>query len=265
MKQALTIGGSDSGGGAGVQADLKSFHANGVYGLSVVTAVTAQNTMEVRKSFELPAGLIESQIDAVFDDFDVSAVKTGMLSSRRIVNVVAERLAERGAPNLVVDPVMISTSGFELLEPGAVARVKERLLPLAALVTPNLREAQELSGVPVDDPDSVKQAARIIFESGCPAVLVKGGHLSVSNDAVDVLYDASGETVFSRPRLPGGSPHGTGCTLSAAITANLARGQRLASAVENAKTYVTEAIRHGLCVGRGTGPAHHFYFLDREP
>lgn len=265
MKQALTIGGSDSGGGAGVQADLKSFHANGVYGLSVVTAVTAQNTMEVRKSFELPAGLIESQIDAVFDDFDVSAVKAGMLSSRRIVNVVAERLAEHDAPNLVVDPVMISTSGFDLLEPDAVASVKERLLPLAALVTPNLREAQELSGVPVDDLDSVKHAARIIFESGCPAVLVKGGHLSVSNDAVDVLYDASGETVFSGPRLPGGSPHGTGCTLSAAITANLARGQRLASAVENAKTYVTEAIRHGLSVGRGTGPAHHFYFLDHEP
>ena len=221
--------------------------------------------MEVRKSFDLPAGLIESQIDAVFDDFDVAAVKTGMLSSRRIVDVVVEGLAEHGAPNLVVDPVMVSTSGFELLEAGAVARVQERLLPLATLATPNLREAQELSGVPVDNLDSAKEAARIIFESGCPAVLVTGGHLSDPNDAVDVLYDASGETVFSGARLPGGSPHGTGCTLSAAIAANLARGQRLASAVENAKTYVTEAIRHGLSVGRGPGPANHFFFLDREP
>ncbi|MDE2999818.1 MAG: bifunctional hydroxymethylpyrimidine kinase/phosphomethylpyrimidine kinase [Gemmatimonadota bacterium] len=263
MKQALTIAGSDSGGGAGIQADLKSFHANGVYGLTVVTAVTAQNTIEVRESFELPVDLIESQIDAIFDDFDVSAVKTGMLSSARVVDVVAGRLGERGAPNLVVDPVMISTSGFELLETEAVVSVRERLLPLAALVTPNLREAQLLAGIPVENMDSAKEAARIIFESGCSAVLVKGGHLSGSIDAVDVLFDGSGETVFSTARLPGGSPHGTGCTLSAAIAANLARGQRLAFAVENAKAYVTEAIRRGLSIGRGPGPAQHF-FSGRE-
>ena len=265
MKQVLTIAGSDSGGGGGIQADLKSFHANGAYGLTVITAVTAQNTTEVRESFELPVDFIQSQIDAIFDDFDVSAVKTGMLSSKPVVNAVVEKLAEHGAPNLVVDPVMISSSGVELLEPEAVVNVKERLLPLAALVTPNLREAQSLAGIPVETVDSAKKAARIIFESGCQAVLVKGGHLSDSDDAVDVLYDASGETVFSRARLPGASPHGTGCTLSAAITANLARGQRLASAVENAKTYVIEAIRHGLSIGRGPGPTHHFFYLDREP
>ena len=265
MKQALTIAGSDSGGGAGVQADLKSFHANGVYGLSVVTAVTAQNTREVIESFELPADVVESQIDAVFDDFEVSAVKTGMLSSKRVVDVVAGRLAEHGAPNLVVDPVMISSSGFDLLEPEAVASVKERLLPLASLVTPNLREAQELAGMPVDNLDSAKQAARIIFESGCGAVLVKGGHLCDPRSAVDVLFDGTGETVFSGARVPGESPHGTGCTLSAAIAANLATGQCLVPAIENAKAYVTEAVRHGLSIGRGPGPTHHFYFLDREP
>ena len=265
MKQVLTIAGSDSGGGAGVQADLKSFHANGVYGLSVVAAVTAQNTREVRDSFELPADLIESQTDAIFDDFDVSAVKTGMLSSQRVVDVVAGRLAARGAPNLVVDPVMVSSTGFDLLEPGAVASVRERLLPLAALVTPNLREAQLLAGVPVETLDGAKEAARVIFESGCGAVLVTGGHLRDPDSAIDVLYDASGESVFSGARLPGRCPHGTGCTLSAAIAANLARGRRLASAIEDAKAYVTEAIRHGLSIGRGPGPAHHFFFLDGEP
>lgn len=264
MKQVLTIAGSDSGGGAGIQADLKSFHANGAYGLSVITAVTAQNTTEVRASFELPVDLIESQIDAIFDDFDVSAVKTGMLSSRPVVNAVAEKLAEHGAPNLVVDPVMISSSGVELLEPEAVVSVKERLLPLAALVTPNLREAQTLAGIPVETVDSAKKAARIILESGCGAVLVTGGHLNDSLSAVDVLYDGSGETVFSGARLPARDPHGTGCTLSAAIAANLARGQRLASAINNAKSYVAEAIRHGLSIGRGPGPAHHFFLLDRE-
>lgn len=265
MKQVLTIAGSDSGGGAGIQADLKSFHANGAYGLSVITAVTAQNTTEVRESFELPVDLIESQIDAIFDDFDVSAVKTGMLSSRPVVNAVTEKLAEHGAPNLVVDPVMISSSGVELLEPEAVVSVKERLLPLAALVTPNLREAQVLAGMPVDNLDSAKEAARIIFESGCGAVLVKGGHLCDPGSAVDVLFDGTGETIFSAARLPGGNTHGTGCTLSAAIAANLATGQCLVSAIENAKAYVTEAIRHGLSIGRGTGSTHHFFFLDREP
>ena len=164
MKQVLSIAGSDSGGGAGIQADLKSFHANGVYGLSVITAVTAQNTREVRRSFELPVDLIESQIDAIFEDFDVTAVKTGMLSSGKTVNAVADRLAEHRVANLVVDPVMVSTSGFDMLEPEAVVSVRQRLLPLAALVTPNLREAQILAGMPVETLDQAKAAARIIFD-----------------------------------------------------------------------------------------------------
>ncbi len=263
MKQVLTIAGSDPGAGAGIQADLKAFHANGVYGLSVITAVTAQNTREVMRSFELPADLIESQIDAVFDDFDVAAVKTGMLSSERVVNLVADRLAGHRAPNVVVDPVMVSSSGADLLEPDAVRDVNERLLPLAALVTPNLREAGMLAGAPVETLDHAKTAARIIFDAAGPgAVLVKGGHLCDPDTAVDVMYDGSEVTVFSRERIPSRNTHGTGCTLSAAVAANLAKGRDLTSAVENAKTYVTEAVRHGLSIGRGRGPTHHFYFLD---
>jgi hydroxymethylpyrimidine/phosphomethylpyrimidine kinase len=262
MKQVLTIAGSDPSGGAGIQADLKSLHANGVYGLSVVTAVTAQNTREVRRSFELPADLVESQIDAVFDDFDVSAVKTGMLSSERVVNVVADRLAEIRAPNVVVDPVMVSSSGVDLLEPEAVRGLKERLLPLAALVTPNLREARILAGAPVETLEHAKAAARVIFDAGPGAVLVKGGHLCDHDASVDVLYDGSEITVFSRGRITARNTHGTGCTLSAAIAANLAKGCDVISAVENAKTYVTEAIRRGLDIGGGRGPTHHFYLLD---
>ena len=262
MKQVLTIAGSDPGGGAGIQADLKSFHANGVYGLSVVTAVTAQNTREVRRSFELPANLVESQIDAVFDDFDVSAVKTGMLSSKRVVNAVADRLAEFRAPNVVVDPVMASSSGADLLELQAVRDVQECLLPLAAVVTPNLREAGILSRMPVQTLDQMKTAARVIFDAGPGAVLVKGGHLGDLQSAKDVLFDGSTETVFSEERVPARNTHGTGCTLSAAIAANLAKGRDVISAVENAKKYVTEAIRAGLDVGGGRGPTHHFYFLD---
>ena len=264
MKQVLSIAGSDSGGGAGIQADLKSFHANGVYGLSVITAVTAQNTREVRRSFDLPVDLIDAQIDAIFDDFDVSAVKTGMLSSGQTVNVVAAKLAEHQVSNLVVDPVMVSSSGFDLLEPEAVASVKQHLLPLATLVTPNLREAQVLAGMPVETLEHAKAAARIIFDAGPGAVLVKGGHLFDPHAAVDVLFDGSQETVFSGERIPHRNTHGTGCTLSATIAANLAKGQPLVSAVENAKTYVTEAIRHGLSIGRGRGPTHHFFFLEGD-
>ena len=264
MKQVLSIAGSDSGGGAGIQADLKSFHANGVYGLSVITAVTAQNTREVRRSFDLPVDLIDAQIDAIFDDFDVSAVKTGMLSSGQTVNVVAAKLAEHQVSNLVVDPVMVSSSGFDLLEPEAAASVKQHLLPLATLVTPNLREAQVLAGMLVETLDHAKAAARIIYDTGPEAVLVKGGHLLDPEAVVDVLFDGSEETVFSGERIPHRNTHGTGCTLSAAIAANLAKGQPLVSAVENAKTYVTEAIRHGLSIGRGRGPTHHFFFLEGD-
>ena len=261
MKQALTIAGSDSGGGAGIQADLKAFHANGVFGMSAITSVTAQNTQEVRAAFDLPVDLIVAQIDAVFDDFDVSAVKTGMLSSEAIVRAVSERLDARKVASLVVDPVMISKSGFALLKPDAVQAVKERLLPLASLVTPNLHEAALLSGIEVETVDQAREAGRRIMDYGPGAVLVKGGHLSDASRAIDVLLDGETERLFESERFDTPNTHGTGCTYSAAIAARLARGESLEEAVRSAKAYITEAIRHSLDIGHGHGPTHHFYFL----
>ena len=262
MKQALTIAGSDSGGGAGIQADLKAFHANGVFGMSVITSVTAQNTQEVRAAFDLPVDIIVAQIDTVFDDFDVSAVKTGMLSSEAIVRAVSERLRDRQAGNLVVDPVMISKSGYALLEPDAVKAVKEHLLPLAALVTPNLHEAALLSGIEVETADQAREAEHRILGYGPSAVLVKGGHLSDHVRAVDVLLDGRTEQMLDSERFDTPNTHGTGCTYSAAIAAHLARGEDLQEAVQRAKAYITEAIRHSLDIGHGHGPTHHFYFLS---
>ena len=262
MKQALTIAGSDSGGGAGIQADLKAFHANGVFGMSAITSVTAQNTQEVRAAFDLPVDLIVAQIDAVFDDFDVSAVKTGMLSSEAIVVAVSERLDDRKVASLVVDPVMISKSGFALLKPDAVQAVKKRLLPLATVVTPNLHEAALLSGIEVNTVDQAREAGRRILSYGPGAVLVKGGHLSDESSAVDVLLEGGTERLFESERFDTPNTHGTGCTYSAAIAARLALGEDLEAAVRSAKTYITEAIRHSLDIGHGHGPTHHFYFLS---
>ena len=262
MKQVLTIAGSDSGGGAGIQADLKAFHANGTFGMSAITAVTAQNTTEVRQAYDLPVDLVLAQIVAVFDDFEVAAVKTGMLSSCDIVEAVAGELVTRHAPNLVVDPVMVSKSGFRLLEPDAVSCVKERLLPLARVVTPNVPEAELLSGIEIETTAEAAEAARRILDIGPEAVLVKGGHLSDTSRSVDILVDREGETPFEAERIDTRNTHGTGCTYSAAIAAHLALGRSLREAVARAKTYVTEAIRHGLDIGHGHGPTHHFYFLE---
>ena len=264
MKQALTIAGSDSGGGAGIQADLKAFHANGVFGMSAITSITAQNTREVRRAFDLPVDLIVAQMDAVFDDFDVSAVKTGMLSSRAIVEAVSAQLAARRIANLVVDPVMISKSGFALLKPDAVQAMKDRLLPLAALVTPNLHEAQLLSGMEIASVEQAKEAARKIMDYGPRAVLVKGGHLEGHPRAVDILFDGEAYSSFEAERIDTPNTHGTGCTYSAAIAAHLAKGKPLEEAIESAKVYITNAIRHGLSIGHGHGPTHHFYFLEAE-
>ncbi|MDP6779306.1 MAG: bifunctional hydroxymethylpyrimidine kinase/phosphomethylpyrimidine kinase [Candidatus Latescibacteria bacterium] len=261
MKQALTIAGSDSGGGAGIQADLKAFHANGVFGMSAITSVTAQNTREVRDAFDLPVDLVVAQIDAVFDDFDVSAVKTGMLSSEPIVRAVSERLQHHQVDNLVVDPVMVSKSGFALLKPDAVQAVRDRLLPLASVVTPNLHEADLLSGMEVDTVEQAKEAGRRILDAGPGAVLVKGGHLSDSVRAVDVLLAGDTAELFESERFDTPNTHGTGCTYSAAIAAHLARGKDLKDAVRHAKAYITEAIRHSLDIGQGHGPTNHFYFL----
>ncbi len=263
MKQVLTIAGSDSGGGAGIQADLKTFHANGTFGMSVITSVTAQNSREVRKAYDLPIDIITSQIEAIFDDFEVAAVKTGMLSSKEIVETVSDQLIKQEATNIVVDPVMISKSGFSLLSEDAVVSVKKYLLPLADIVTPNIHEAKLLAGMQIEEIGQAKRAARKIFELGPSAVLVKGGHLANRSSAADILFDGSEETVVSAERIDTPNTHGTGCTYSAAIAAQLAKGCSLVEAVSNAKAYITEAIRYSLPIGKGHGPTNHFYFLDK--
>ena len=260
MKQVLTIAGSDSGGGAGIQADIKSMSANGVFAMSAITAVTAQNTEEVTDVFEMPVGIIAAQIDAVFDDFEVSAVKTGMLSSAEIVRVVAKLLKPQAVTNLVVDPVMISKSGHRLLKPDAVEALMRELIPLALVVTPNIHEAQQLSGIEIKSLADARKAAKIIHRLGCRHVLIKGGHL-LQDRATDLLYDGRFFEVFKSEFIESPHTHGTGCTYASAIAAHLALGKPLAQAVTAAKSYVTEAIRHGLAIGHGKGPTHHFFFL----
>jgi hydroxymethylpyrimidine/phosphomethylpyrimidine kinase len=263
IKQALTIAGSDSGGGAGIQADIKAMSANGVFAMSVITAVTAQNTEEVTDVFELPASIIAAQLDAIFDDFDVSAVKTGMLPSTEIIRVVAAMLRPQAPANLVVDPVMMGKSGRPLLRPDAVDTLKTDLLPLALIVTPNIHEAQQLSGIEITNLDDARRAAKIIHQFGCRHVLIKGGHLLVER-ATDLLYDGRFFHVFTGEFIDTPHTHGTGCTFASAIGAQLARGKAVTDAVQAAKTYVTEAIRHSLAIGHGKGPTDHFYFLGRD-
>lgn len=263
MKQALTIAGSDSGGGAGIQADLKTFHAHGVYGTCAITSVTAQNTVAVTGAVDLPVPFIRQQIDAVFGDFNIAAVKTGMLSSAPIVEVVADALSRSGVANLVVDPVMVSKSGYRLLADHAVNAVRDRMVPLALLVTPNLHEAEILAGTTIQSGDDVREAAQRIHALGCKNVLVKGGHAEFAR-AIDVLYDGKGFREYASTFIDTRNTHGTGCTFSAAITARLALGDALPVAIERAKTYVTRAIGHGLAIGKGHGPTHHFYFLDPD-
>jgi hydroxymethylpyrimidine/phosphomethylpyrimidine kinase len=260
MKQVLTIAGSDSGGGAGIQADIKAMSANGVFAMSAITAITAQNTEEVTDVFELPISIIAAQIDAIFDDFDVAAVKTGMLSSAEIVKVVAKLLKPQNVTNLVVDPVMIAKSGHSLLKPDAVEALMREIIPLALVVTPNIHEAQQLSGIEIKTLADARKAAKIIHRLGCRHVLIKGGHL-LEDRATDLLYDGRFFEVFKSEFINTPHTHGTGCTYASAIAAHLALGKTLTQAVTAAKAYLTEAIRHGLAIGHGKGPTHHFYFL----
>lgn len=262
LKQVLTIAGSDSGGGAGIQADIKAMSANGVFAMSVITTITAQNTEEVTDVFELPPAIIAAQIDAVFDDFDVAAVKTGMLSSAAIVEVVAKMLKPQNVTNLVVDPVMISKSGHPLLKPDAIDAVKTQLFPLALLVTPNVHEAQQLSGIEITSLADARRAAKVIHGFGCKHVLIKGGHL-LTERATDLLYDGRFFNVLKGEFIETRHTHGTGCTFASALAAHLARDRSVLDAVQAAKSYVTEAIRHSLAIGHGQGPIDHFYFLER--
>jgi hydroxymethylpyrimidine/phosphomethylpyrimidine kinase len=262
IKQVLTIAGSDSGGGAGIQADLKAMSANGVYAMSVITAITAQNTEEVADVFELPTSIIAAQLDAIFDDFDVAAVKTGMLSSTDIVKTVVKLLKPQQVKNLVVDPVMIAKGGQALLKPDAIDTIKKELFPLALLVTPNVHEAQQLSGIEITSLADARRAAKIIHQFGCANVLIKGGHLA-SDRATDLLYDGRFFNIYKGEFIDTPHTHGTGCTFASAIAAHIARGKTVPDAVQTAKTYLTEAIRHSLAIGHGKGPTNHFYFLNQ--
>ncbi len=264
MKQVLAIAGSDSGGGAGMQADLKAMSANGVFGLSVLTSITAQNTKGVTAVHDLPVSIIEQQFDAVYDDFEIAAVKTGMLSSVKIVEAVARKLRQRTVANLVVDPVMVSKSGAALLQPEAVEKVKASLIPQALIVTPNIPEAERLSGLEIRTLAVARQAAKVIHKLGCQYVLIKGGHLLVER-GTDLLYDGRFFNMYKGEFIETPHTHGTGCTYGSAIAAQLARGKAVAEAVQVAKSYVTEAIRHSLAIGHGTGPTNHFYFLEPSP
>lgn len=252
--RALTIAGSDSGGGAGIQADLKTFGALGVFGMSAITAVTVQNTTGVSGYEELSARTVADQIRAVAGDIGVDAAKTGMLASVSIVGAVAAAVSEMRIPNLVVDPVFVSKHGHALLTEDAVGALRAQLLPLATLVTPNLPEAGGLAGFSVETTEDMRRAAEAILGLGPRAVLLKGGHLEGSSEASDLYLDGRREEWLTAGRIDTPHTHGTGCVLSAAIAGHLARGDELLSAVRAGKAFVTEAIRHALAIGRGIGP-----------
>ena len=262
MPTTLTIAGSDSVAGAGIQADLKTFAAFGVYGVSAVTAITAQNTTGVTDVFALSAQLVRAQIDAVFEDVEIAAVKTGMLATSDLVRTVAERLAQFRPPALVVDPVMAATGrGRTLLEPDAVSILKTQLLPRATIVTPNVAEAEVLSGIRIPSRQSASDAAKRIVELGPQAVLIKGGHMAGS-DAIDLLLHNGTFAEFSAPRARFDNLHGTGCTLASAIAARIALGDDIPAAVQRAKRYITGAIERSFEAGHGARILNHFWELS---
>lgn len=250
---ALTIAGSDSGGGAGIQADLKTFQAFNAFGTSAITAITAQNTIGVRAVHAVPGAVVREQIDVVATDFDVRAVKTGMLATRDLVELVAQAITDHKLMNYVLDPVMVATSGDRLLEDDAVEAIRVRLLSLCTLVTPNLDEARILTRLPVTDAAGMHEAARALVAAGARAALVKGGHLE-GDRVVDVLFDGKDVREFEREKIVTTSTHGTGCTLSAAVAAGLAHGQPLDASVATALEFVHRAIRTAPGLGHGHGP-----------
>ena len=260
MKTALTIAGSDSSGGAGIQADIKTMTANGVYAMSAVTALTAQNTTGVYGILESTPEFLANQLDCVFTDIFPDAVKTGMVSSTALIQVIADKLKQYGAKNIVVDPVMVATSGSRLISEEAVEALKEQLLPLATLLTPNIPEAQVLSGMTITTAEDMERAAQAISETyGC-AVLCKGGHQI--HDADDLLWRDGQSTWFRGRRIDNPNTHGTGCTLSSAIASNLAKGFGLEQAVERAKAYLSGALGAMLDLGAGQGPMDHLHSLS---
>ena len=256
----LTVAGSDSGAGAGIQADLKAMAAQGVYGLTAITAITAQNTLAVEKAEVLSAALVEAQIDAVLQDFPVNVVKTGMLGNAEIVEVVAAKLKQYGITKVVIDPVMVAKSGDALLAEGAQRALREKLLPMALLITPNIPEAGVLCGWPIEDEKALREAAHFLHRQGPAFVLLKGGHFQEgAAEITDVLFDGRNFFYYRAPRIVTRNTHGTGCTFAAAIAAHLARGKTIPLAVKAARDYLQKIMPHGLQLGQGYGMLDHFY------
>lgn len=259
MRSVLTIAGSDSSAGAGVQADLKTIAALGLYGTCAITAVTAQNTLGVTSAYELPPEVVAAQIEAVVTDIRPDAVKTGMLANAGIIEVVAAKVRQHALPHLVVDPVMVAKSGARLLREDAVRALCDLLLPLAEVVTPNIPEAEALVGRRLAGDDEVRQAAKEIVARGCRAVVIKGGHRGGAGVVVDVLYDGRDFREYSAPRIDTKNTHGTGCTFASAIAAYLALGRGVPEAVAEARSYLQAALEHAYPIGQGQGPVHHFW------
>ena len=262
IPRALTIAGSDSGGGAGIQADLKTFTAFRVFGMSVLTSITAQNSESVSGIYDLPPEFVKLQIDAVLGDIGADAAKTGMLSNEGIISAVAEKITEYRIEKLVVDPVMRAKSGDRLLKRESERALTQELLPLAFIVTPNLPEAEVLSGIEVSSTADIREAAKRIKSLGPRYVLLKGGHLEKTSESIDLLYDGEDFYNFSSPRIETRNTHGTGCTYSAAICAGLANGLGAMEAIREAKNYVTGAIRKSFNLGKGHGPLNHFWKFE---
>lgn len=262
LKTALTIAGSDCSGGAGIQADLKTFSANGVFGMSVIVSVVAENTSRVISVENVSPEMIKNQIDAVFEDIKVDAVKVGMLSDRVCMNTVAEKLLHYKPQYVVIDPVMIAKGGHALMQEDALSTLTEKIIPLAYILTPNIPEAETITGMKISGLEEMKKAAEKIYSMGAENVLIKGGHLD--GDALDVLFDGKEFHTFSAERINTKNTHGTGCTYSSAIAANLAKGVPLVLAVAKAKAFVTTAIEHSLELGKGHGPTNHFYELYKK-
>lgn len=261
MEQVLTIAGSDSGGGAGIQADLKAMTSFGVYGTAVITAVTAQNTLGVQGVKVLEQNVVARQLDSVLTDLNISAAKTGMLANREVIEVVSEKIIEYELDNLVVDPVMVATSGDVLLEEDAIEILVDKLIPLAKVITPNLREAKLLADYELDAEIDLKELAVELYDLGAEAVLVKGGHGN-KKEALDLLYDGDEYMELTAPKVQTNNTHGTGCTLSSAIASNLALGKDLEEAVKISKEYITKAIKEGVEVGEGNNPVNHLVAVE---
>lgn len=262
MKKVLSIAGSDCSGGAGIQADLKTFSAHGVFGMSVIVSVVAENTSRVIDIQNITPDMIKKQIDAVFEDIEVDAVKIGMLSTPPCMNAVADKLMQYQPQNVVIDPVMYAKNGCPLMEPTAVDTLIKVIIPLADVLTPNIPEAEKIADMQISSVTDLEAAAKKIVAMGCKAIVIKGGH-AIGN-ALDVLYDGEKFYHFETKRIDTKNTHGTGCTLSSAIASQLAKGLSVPEAVQKSKEYVTTAIEHSLAIGHGNGPTNHFYNLYKN-